>query len=423
MKKTGILSIASMTLLAVCTLPMVGCSDIVAPEDAMQVESQDVEGTPVIVEADFISNPTRGIYYKAGLYNTFSVIGVQGTSVKWNNVLQTKDASGNWVAETSMFWPTSGSMNCYGILPSGKLPGISNIVMGGIKQGKKTVAPPYRQFDYEVPDSNKHQVDLMIANTMNVTQFTNNGKVSYTFRHCLCFMNFRIADKMKDLDITVGSISFHNVRTSGTFQFDNSILLKSTGTWVASDSKWGKITFECPSPVHLVYKKTKNTYAYTDCSGDSLLMMMPNQTTTVWAKRGELDANGLQHYESLADADANHNSYFEIKCQLKKTIDNVDYWLVRTVDTTNPANSKWEWKTEPTWTHVYLPGKAQTWNQGSTNKVSIDFPIFYDENGDPIAEYPDVVLDTNVDFDSLITVEEEWSEDADNSQTINFSTL
>jgi len=393
MKKTGFLSGWSLLLIA-ASLMMTGCTDQLASSDLVD---DGIEGAPVEVEADFVTEPTRGVYIqKSSQYSKFSMFGVYNGTLRWNDVVQTKQADGTWKASKATSWPTK-AMDAFAILPGSDAPVVSNIVM---KKPTGGTADFTKSFEYEVPDSNKHQVDLMYASALNITSKTYGGKVKLTFKHGLSMLRFYIRLLIADIDVTVKSVSLHNVRTSGKFEFNKKT--NSSGTWVPSNEKWGKVTQVFGEPVDLQYNMN------LQCSGDSMLFLLPKQTTTAWVSRGT-GANSVKLYQSTAEADAAHDSYLEVVCKISKDNGSGGKVYLR------PDYSGWQDADE--WVSVYFAYSKKTWNAATTNNVNIKFDVPYDANGNPI-ELPPYTPTTNLGYS--VTIEEDWTDDSDNSMYIGF---
>jgi len=377
------------------SLMMTGCTDQLANADV--VDDEGIDGTPVVVETEFVTDPTRGVYMSTtGFYQRFSMYGVYSGSLRWNDILQTRNADGSWKSSKTMSWPAK-AMDVFAIMPGSDAPVLSNIVM---KKPTGGTADFTKSFEYEVPDSNKHQVDLMYASYLNITKGTNNGKVKLTFRHGLSILRFYIRLLITDIDVTVKSVSLHNVRTSGKFEFNKKT--NSSGTWTPSDEKWGKVTQVFGEPVALQYNMQLL------CSGDSMLFLLPKQTTTAWVSRGT-DANSVKLYQSTAEADAAHDSYLEVVCKISKDNGSGGKVYLR------PDYSGWQDADE--WVSVYFAYSKKTWNAATTNNVNIKFDVPYDANGNPI-ELPPYTPTTNLGYS--VTIEEDWTDDSDNSMYIGF---
>ena len=392
-----------MTMLMMSALLLiVGCSEQLAEADA--VAEEEAEGEPVTVFLDLNQDRfTRGAKYNIPSISAFTVYGIYNGSMKWNNITLSKDpTTGVWSPNKTMTWP-NGALNAFCIIPDESTIGIKNVIMKRQKKEDDKINFP-KSFEYELPDSNKYQNDVLFGSVINVDRYTYNGSVKFTPRNFLSYVQFKIRLMIEELAVSVRSATIHQTRTTAKIVYHNTV--SSQGTVTVGDDAWGQVTQVFgDQPVELEYGVT------TDCSGDSVLLIQP-QTTTAWVSTGTTmyQEKSTKVYQTIVDADAAHNSYIELDCQLKKDNGSGGYvYLTEDYST---------WDADPHWVKVYFALAKKAWKTNVTNSVAIKFDVPYDANGQPIV-LPPYTPTTNTEYS--VTVEE-WEDDTndDNSLYIKF---
>ena len=375
----------------------VGCSELA--ESNMEENSE--EGAPVtfILESPSKNN-TRGNKFNVFSVSSFTVYGFYGATQRWKGVNMVKDADGSWNSTSgALSWP-SGNMNVFATIPAATTMGVKNVVMKRMaKEDDKTYFPKY--FEYELPDSNKYQTDMAFSSAIDINQYTADGNVKFAPRTYLSYIQFNIRLMIQDIGVIVRSATIHQVRTTARIEFNQ--YYKEQATITVNDNEWGKITqvFGNDEPVDLEYNVT------TKCSGDSVLMIQP-QSTVATVSTGTVMYQGksTKVYQPMADADAAHNSYIELDCQIKK--DNGSGGFVYLTEDYST------WDSNPHWVKCYFPFSKKTWKSNTTNNVTIKFDIPYDVNGQPI-ELPEYTPTTNMEYSVTI---EEWEDDTDEDNSL-----
>ena len=171
-------------------------------------------------------------------------------------------------AGNKKYWP-AGKLMFYAYYPAAT-------VSNGITQGSDATT-----LTYAVPSTPANHPDLMTAKLDNQQYSSGDGTSSLTFNHALCAIKFQTGTDIAGG--TINSITFSNIKTSGTYNLD-------TNTW--TDTSAGNVSF-----TGLDVATTEGTANTAIISGDNTLMMIPqsfdnnNQTITI----SLTDANSVQH--------------------------------------------------------------------------------------------------------------------------------
>lgn len=144
-----------------------------------------------------------------------------------------------WQGETSFFWPKLGSLLFAGYYPAAAVDKVSytfdaNTNQMTIKDYSPTSdAYVAKGFVNKAKDAN-HEEDLMY---FNMTSSSANGNnVNVTFRHALSWLTVTVAksaETPEDATVTVSSIQFTDVKTTGTGTVNGAEKI----TWVPADDK------------------------------------------------------------------------------------------------------------------------------------------------------------------------------------------
>ena len=148
-------------------------------------------------------------------------------------------------AGNKKYWP-AGKLMFYAYYPAAT-------VSNGITQGSDAT------LTYSVPSTPANHPDLMTAKLDNQQYSSGDGTSSLTFNHALCAIKFQTGTDIAGG--TINSITFSNIKTSGTYNLD-------TNTW--TDTSAGNV-----SCTGLDVATTEGTANTAIISGDNTLMMIP----------------------------------------------------------------------------------------------------------------------------------------------------
>lgn len=273
----------------------------------------------------------------------FYVTSYSGRSLKGRNVHYSFDGTA-WNSSSSIAWPTgSTKISFWGLSQKfDDIDGISNT----------TISSSIQEFDYTCNPSVPK--DLMYASTLNTTQAAQGGKVSLAFNYALANPYFTCVQAIETENVTViiNEVIVHNLKTTGTFVFSKT--QNSNGTWTLNNDLYDNFSKVLPSPV------TLNPDKVTAVTLTDKWFFMP-QRPTKWTTTA---TNPVP----IATADANHESYVELKC---KIIANGSYvWG-------GAAGSANEWES------VYYPFGTNFNSKGYNRAIKLSFDGGYFDDGTP----------------------------------------
>ena len=177
------------------------------------------------------------------------------------------------------YWPTTGSLDFLALYPK--------------TLTATEVAPTaWNSFSYTAPTAIDDQVDLMAATAENKS--SSDGDVSLEFSHLLSQISIQ-AKAATNLEVTVKSVEFHNVKTTGTFN--------GTALSAGTDLNNYAISFD--------EKTLDSDGTVADLTGNKVLLLVP-QTTTAWPTEA-----GYAESIDYNDTDENGTKGSYIKVELK----------------------------------------------------------------------------------------------------------
>ena len=305
--------------LVAASTAFVGCS---SDEDLSQVPEIIVEdtpeevstGVPFGISASFDGDQTRGVDLTAGDFNTFYLYGVKTDGTKWFDGAQFDKTAKTFDDNTTYRWSDGstttwreGNYNFYGVTSTS---GIASPVFN------QTTAT----FDYVVdPDNAATQEDLMVAKNLDQNSTSNDGKLGLDFYHALAgidvSLRFNSANftTLPTYRCKIKSITFHNIKKQGTFDFSENGTTGS-GAWInqeeyadytltVDENSWGSNGID-----------EDGYFGFTD--GDAYvpltftegpLFVIPQEITSWGADK--------DHEVPLSTAITNNQSYISIECQ------------------------------------------------------------------------------------------------------------
>ena len=361
MNESLFLSLRRVLPLAVLGLSLVGCSSY---DDAV-AENEDVQIEAVDLSAD---NTTRATY--GTTLESFSIYAYKEAGTQAENVLYS-NASGSWKTVSGNFkWPASSVlMNLYAISPSSA--NLTNIHL--------SMAGP-STFDREV--ENTDQTMTKIGSRINISKKSTKGTIQLAFVNALGTLKVTAVNRIANVTVEIGAITFHNIATYGRFTFNAA--KESNGTWellktggnvyVAGTDSYTAVPVANYGQT-LETAVTLLTNKYVSIINEQMFIMP--QTVKAWEPTMDTDGN----YEDDADnsiytADANHLAYIEVKCRIigKDDYDN-DYCLCGYSDEENAADPV----NCPKYESVYFPYNYAkykfSFNKSTTYKLDFMDPL------------------------------------------------
>ena len=273
-------------VLALVFMPILcSCSD----HNESMVEERDmddlVEFVPFLVQS---GSRASGI---AAVLNEFYVTAYQGTLSRGANIHYTYNGS-SWASDRSIVWPTgSKTVSFWGLsqpLSDGR--GISNSYIYSDAQ----------YFNFTCDPTDIH--DLLYASNLKTTKAKESGKVSLGFNYALSYPYFTAVQAIDDVTINIDSVFVHNLRSTGTLRYD--LVKNSVAKWTVVDTLYATYGAKMASVVTLnPNKKTavRITPSWT---------WIP-QIPTLWE-------TAIGAPVSIQQADALHQVYVEVRCQIIK---------------------------------------------------------------------------------------------------------
>ena len=382
-------------LVGVVIISFVSCSEEIQDKKMIEEISNngDYATEVTFYDPEPLNVVTRGAYIAGSKTPQYSLKYFSGSRVSaaeytyiYNSSTLAFDISG-----TKWKWQ-SKAMDFYVVSPSFAAPAFSNV----------NITASSATFDYKVQQNFANQEDLVIASLFGVTKKNSGGSVSFKMTHTLSYQGFRAKNMIENTNVYIKSITIHNLQTGGTWSYTYGS--PSKGSWTALNGEYGDYTYEFATPVSL-------STAYTTITGTDYLFVIPQRVDPWMTTR---DPNGAI---PISTADANHQTYLEVKCQIIKT-DTGEY-VAGNVDNSDSSN--------PMYATVYFPfpynQKASNLsiNVRNTNN-RIDFNGGFDANGEDFLENNakvDVVVTSDEGIENDV-VQDPWEDDGDNSGTIIF---
>lgn len=210
------------------------------------------------------------------------------------------------------FYLMNDPQNAYGISPSSTAENMSDV----------NITYDSQSFAYSVPNDMDKQSRIKVASRMNFTKKSVNNNLSLTFRDVLFSLNVQAVNEIKDVNIYIKSIKFHNVIPNGTFTFDKK--KESRGKWtvnVNNRSTCIDYAQTLETPVELSRTKYKNVV-------NSAFILMPQDLyDNLWYPMDCDWADDDDMKEVFADAKTNKHMYIEVQCQITQEVDNKVFYL------------------------------------------------------------------------------------------------
>lgn len=313
---------------------LLGCTNSV--EINQNTDSYDI----VEIIPTFPWESSRAI---SDVLNEFYVSAFAGNANKGKNVHYTYDGTA-WSSDKSISWPLGSTKISFWAL-SQKFEDADGVSNSSIK-------PSSQYFTYTCDPATPKE--LIYASTLNTTKAAQGGKVRLAFNYALARPYFTCVQAIETENVTViiNEVIVHNLKTTGTFTYSKT--QNSNGTWTLNNDLYANYSKVLPSPV------TLNPDKVTAVTLTDKWFWMP-QKPTKWTTTA---SNPVP----ISTADANHESYVEMKC---KIIVNGSYvWGGAT-------GSPDEWES------VYFPF-ATNFNTKAYNKaIKLKFDGGYLDDGTP----------------------------------------
>lgn len=371
-----------VTLMVTMLLP--GCAESPDMADnAINPSEQPPMNIEIAVDGD---DGTRGSYHTgAGIteYSVYTFLVSNGRAYQ-QNIISTKNNDGSWSRTKSIVYPGTQALNMYALKP------------GWNYTDNPIMTPTEKSFEYTIPEKNKDQNDFMFSSVMNKTKANTNNTVKFAFKHMFSYLRLLAKLTIKDADVTVHSVTIHNLKSSGKFTFGDT---EKSGSWEIFNDKYSNYTYDLPRDTALVYNKNITVHGT-----DSMLFVMP-QVPTFWDPKSE-----VAEQKTIAYANTNKLAYISVKCRIRKQ-----------------ADGEYVGSTATSWATVYFPLATTTaWTNaripysGSYN-VIITFNGGYTINGEDFLEANngsglEVVSDESLSSGIAIS---EMVEDANNGTAAN----
>lgn len=277
------------------------------------------------------------------LLSEFYISSFSGSINKGRNIKYSWDGTA-WNSSSSIVWPAgSTKISFWGL--SQKFENANGISSVSIRYNSQT-------FDFTCDPDNPR--DLLYASMLNTTKAAQGGKVSLAFNYALARPYFTCVQAIETPNVTViiNEVIVHNLKSTGTWEY--STTQNSNGTWTLNNDLYANYSQVLTTPV------TLNPDKVTAVTLTDRWFWMPQRpkkwTTAVGAP------------VPIADADANHESYVELKC---KIIYNGSYvWG-------GSAGSANEWES------VYYPFSTNFNTKAYNRAIKLSFDGGYFDDGTP----------------------------------------
>lgn len=255
---------------------------------------------------------------------------------------------GNWNYTTPAdlkYWPTD-ALNFYAVSPGGN----QILYSWQISDTEKKIHVSTND-EYEDPENNPENVDVMYAITLDQKKSSNGGTVKMHFRHILSQVAFKARTETPEMEVTIKGIKIYNFHSNGYFTLPTTDVPPTQDNW-----KWpnlGNTKTVCTA----VKDKSINVgNTEQPISMDKPMLFIP-QKLNKWTTTAESP-------RTIDQANAAKESYLEISCKIKL---NGFYKL----------GSDTEYKT------LYVPFEAN-WQPGMRYIYTLVFGGGYDKDGKPI---------------------------------------
>lgn len=273
----------------------------------------------------------------------FYVSAFAGNANKGKNVHYTYDGTA-WNSDKTISWPLGSTKISFW--------GLSQKFEDANGLSNTSIKPSAQSFDYYSDPSNPKE--LMYASTLNTTKATQGGKIALAFNYALARPYFTCVQTIETENVTViiNEVIVHNLKSTAKFTYSKT--QNSNGTWTLNNDLYDTYTKVLPSPV------TLNPDKVTAVTLTDKWYWIP-QKPTKWTTTATTPV-------PISTADANHESYVELKC---KIIANGSYvWG-------GAAGSANEWES------VYFPFAANFNTKAYNKAIKLKFDGGYFDDGTP----------------------------------------
>jgi hypothetical protein len=302
----------------------------------LNVDDSDT-GIPVTFTAS-IDKKISSRFAASDVMTEFYVYAFSGSSTKARNIKYTWDGSG-WVSTGRVNWPRN-EISFYGL---------SRSFANGDEISNSNMSDEEQYFDYTVsPDNPKN---LFFASKLNTTSSAQGGNVHLDFVYALAYPYFTCVQGIDDVRIIINEIIVHNLKTTGTLTF--STTNDSEAKWTLVDGSYGDYKQVLETPVEL------NPNQRTAVTISQPWIWMP-QRPDGWETEPGAPV-------TIQEADALHQCYVEIKCQIIK--DGNYLW--------GAASGENEYES------VYYPFDTNFRARGYQRAIKLSFTGGYLEDGTP----------------------------------------
>lgn len=264
---------------------------------------------------------------------------------------------GKWDYTTSTdlkYWPT-GALNFYAVTVSEPC-----LYSWQISDSKKEISVIAHD-EYEDPENNAKNVDVMYAISKNQTQSINEGTVKMNFRHILSQVAFKARTDIPNMEVTIEGIKIYNFHSIGTFTLPNTDAEPTQTNW-----NWTDVGYITGSFTAVKGKSIDVGNTAISISMDEPMLFIPqklNEWTTTAASPRTTD-----------QANADKESYLEISCRIK-------------------LDGEYRVGTESTFGQLYVPFGAD-WQPGKRYIYTLVFGGGYKADGTPILKPINITADT-----------------------------
>ena len=275
-------------------------------------------GVPFGVSASVASDQTRGVDLTDSNFDQFYLYGDDGNGTSWFTGDEFTPSGDDWTDGSTTTW-RDGTWNFYAVTPSAPTSTTFN----------KTTS----KFDYTVdPDHVDTQEDLMVAKATGLSSTA--GKINLQFYHALANITVSVnLDALNYVDeedpdeelndptgklytVWVKEIIFHNIKSSGTFDFS-----QSSGTYPGAwtgQSTYKNYKFTVAGDMEMDFVPKTDDNAYTSLTfTEGPIFLMP-QEIDPWVP------NVGSTFTSITSADSENKSYIEVVCQVRFQVDKTD---------------------------------------------------------------------------------------------------
>lgn len=345
-------------------------------------ENDDIAAIIEIGEDD-----TRGPYIEGPSLTKYSIYSFYSDNKKVylsNSILSRAKAGDPWSQSKIVKYPTATrELDFYAMAPS----------FSGYTVTESYMKPDKKYISYTMPTTNAKQTDFMFSSLMASTRNKTNNIVKFNFKHMFTYLRFQSKLSNENIDVTIHSITLHNLKSTGTFTMSNE--KANTGDWALDNDTYADYEFVLPKDSTLTYKKNLTLHRT-----DSMLFVMPQNPTLFKFDEGS----------SFAEADALKQAYASIKCRI-----------------VNKETGNYVGCSETTYAEVYYPIRTASWvtakqPYGTTKNVSLEFTGGYTyEGNDFLKEYSGDAGLENTSVEGVqggIYSTEDWVDDTVNSVTI-----